>query len=342
MIVAEKFQTGFDAPLLHTMYVDKKLEGVNAVQTLARLNRTHPGKTDTFVLDFRNDPDTIAEGFKPFYDTTIVEPVDGNVLYGFAGAIESAGVFTVVDVDHYWSVFSLVAPDQRKGNGALYSALAGAVERFKTEFDEDDQERFRSGLDAYIRAYSFLSQIVTWTDNDLEKLYVWAKSLQSNLPKRPNDGSLDLGAEVELTHLRIEKSAEVDASLAATQPDHDPLSALPGAGGASPDPQTERLSAIIDRLNERHALNLTITDALLFEQFKGDWVADPELAEQAKANTLDNFLIVFAKKFLTTVLSRMDANADIFKAINDDKGFAEDLKASYGREVYLALRSGSS
>ncbi|MFP5326805.1 MAG: type I restriction endonuclease subunit R, partial [Acidimicrobiia bacterium] len=341
LIVAEKFQTGFDAPLLHSMYVDKKLEGVNAVQTLARLNRTHPGKTDTFVLDFRNDPDTIAEGFRPFYDTTIVEPVDGNVLYGFAGAIESAGVFTVADVEHYWEVFALVAPDQRKGNGALYSALAGAVERFKTELDEEGQERFRSDMDAFIRAYSFLSQIVTWTDNDLEKLYVWAKSLLSNLPKRPNDGSLDLGAEVELTHLRIEKSAEVDASLAGTQSEDDPLSALPGAGGASPDPQTERLSAIIDRLNERHALNLTITDALLFEQFKGDWVADSELAAQAKANTLDNFLIVFAKKFLTTVLSRMDANADIFKAINDDKGFAEDLKASYGREVYLALRAGT-
>jgi len=338
LIVAEKFQTGFDAPLLHTMYVDKKLEGVNAVQTLARLNRMHPGKTNTFVLDFRNDPDTIAEGFRPFYDTTIVEPVDGNVLYGFAAAIESAGVFTVADVDNYWSVFCLVTPDQRKGNGALYSALAGAVERFRTELDEDDRERFRSDLDAFIRAYSFLSQIVTWTDNDLEKLYVWAKSLQSNLPKRAGDGSLDLGADVELTHLRIEKAAEVDASLASTQADDEALSALPGAGGASPDPQTERLSAIIELLNERHALNLTITDALLFEQFKGDWVADPELAAQAKANTLDNFLIVFAKKFLTTVLSRMDANADIFKAINDDKGFAEDLKASYGREVYLTLR----
>jgi type I restriction enzyme R subunit len=338
LIVAEKFQTGFDAPLLHSMYVDKKLEGVNAVQTLARLNRTHPGKTDTFILDFRNDPDAIAEGFRPFYDTTIVEPVDGNVLYGFAGTIESAGVFTVADVDSYWSAFALVAPDQRKGNGALYSALAGAVERFKTDLDDEDQEQFRSDLDAFIRAYSFLSQIVTWTDNDLEKLYVWAKSLLSNLPKRPNDGSLDLGAEVELTHLRIERSAEVDASLAGTQADDDPLSALPGAGGASPDPQTERLSAIIERLNERHSLNLTITDALLFEQFKGDWVADPELEAQAKANTLDNFLIVFAKKFLTTVLSRMDANADIFKAINDDKGFAEDLKASYGRDVYLELR----
>ncbi|MDP9419438.1 MAG: type I restriction endonuclease [Actinomycetota bacterium] len=338
LIVAEKFQTGFDAPLLHTMYVDKKLEGVNAVQTLARLNRTHPGKTDAFILDFRNDPETIAEGFRPFYDTTIVEPVDGNVLYSYAGAIESTGVFTVADVDNYWSVFCLVTPDQRKGNGALYAALAGAVERFKAELDEDAQERFRSDLDAYIRAYSFLSQIVTWTDNDLEKLYVWAKSLQSNLPKRPNDGSLDLGAEVELTHLRIEKAAEVDASLAGTQVEEEALSALPGAGGSAPDPQTERLSAIIERLNERHALNLTITDALLFEQFKGDWLADPELAAQAKANTLDNFLIVFAKKFLSTVLSRMDANADIFKAINDDKGFADDLKASYGREVYLAFR----
>ncbi len=339
LIVAEKFQTGFDAPPLHTMYVDKKLEGVNAVQTLARLNRMHPGKTNTFVLDFRNDPDTIAEGFRPFYDTTIVEPVDGNVLYGFAATTESAGVFTVVDVDTYWSVFCLVTPDQRKGNGALYSALAGAVQRFKTDLTDDDQEWFRSNLDAFIRAYSFLSQIVTWTDNDLEKLYVWAKSLQSNLPKRAGDGSLDLGAEVELTHLRIEKATEVDASLAASQADDDPLSALPGAGGASADPQTEHLSAIIERLNERHALNLTITDALLFEQFKGDWVADPELAAQAMANTLDNFLIVFAKKFVTTVLARMDANADIFKAINDDKGFAEDLKASYGRDVYLALRA---
>lgn len=339
LIVAEKFQTGFDAPLLHTMYVDKKLEGVNAVQTLARLNRTYPGKTDTFVLDFRNDPNTIADGFRPFYDTTVVEPVDGNVLYGYAGTIESAGVFTVADVDGYWDVFCLVTPDERKGNGALYSALAGAVERFKTDLDDDDQERFRSDLDAFIRAYSFLSQIVTWTDNDLEKLYVWAKSLQSNLPKRVGDGSLDLGAEVELTHLRIEKSAEVDASLAGTEPDVEPLSALPGAGGVAPDAQTERLSAIIERLNERHALNLTITDALLFEQFKGDWLADPDLSAQAKANDLDNFLIVFAKKFLNTVLARMDANADIFKAINDDKGFAEDLKASYGREVYLALRS---
>ena len=342
MIVAEKFQTGFDAPLLHTMYVDKKLEGVNAVQTLARLNRKHPGKTDTFVLDFRNDPETIAEGFRPFYDTTIVEPVDGNVLYGFAGAIETAGVFSVADVDNYWSVFCLVTPDQRKGNGALYSALAGAVARFTTDLDDEQRETFRSDLDAYLRAYSFLSQIVSWTDNDLEKLYVWAKSLQANLPKREGDGSLDLGAEVELTHLRIEKAAEVDASLAGSEVDAEALSALPGAGGPAADPQTERLSAIIDRLNERHALNLTITDALLFEQFKGDWLTDPELAAQAKANSLDNFLIVFAKKFLTTVLARMDANADIFKAINDDKGFADDLKASYGRDVYTTLRGATA
>jgi hypothetical protein len=117
---------------------------------------------------------------------------------------------TVADVDNYWSAFCLVTPAQRKGNGALYSALASAVERFKTDLDNEKQERFRSDLDAFIRAYSFLSQIVTWTDNDLEKLYVWAKSLLSNLPKRPNDGSLDLGAEVELTHLRIEKAAELD------------------------------------------------------------------------------------------------------------------------------------
>lgn len=339
LIVAEKYQTGFDAPLLHTMYVDKKLEGVNAVQTLARLNRTHPGKDSTFVLDFRNDPKAIADGFRPYYDTTIVEPVDGNALYAYEGAITAAGVFTLPDVEKYWDVFTTVAPNDRKGNGALYSALAGGVQRFKDDLDDDEREQFRADLDSYIRAYSFLSQIVTWTDGGLEKVYVYAKSLLANLPKRPGDAKLDLGAEIELTHLRIEEKAKLDVSLSGEDPTTDPLGPFGPGGTASGDPEKERLSKIVDRLNDKYALNLTITDALLFEQFKGDWLGDPELAAQAKANTYENFLIVFAKKFLTTVLGRMDANADIFKAINDDKGFAEDLKASYGKDVYEALKA---
>ncbi|MGD9796944.1 MAG: type I restriction endonuclease subunit R [Acidimicrobiia bacterium] len=339
LIVAEKFQTGFDAPLLHTMYVDKKLEGVNAVQTLARLNRTHPGKESTFVLDFRNDAEAMAEHFRPWYDTTIVEPVDANALYALQGNLQSHGLFSTIEVDHYWTVFAAVAPDHRKGNGALYAALAGPRQRFVDDLDDGAQEQFRADLDSFVRAYSFLSQIATWTDTDLEKLYVFAKSLAADLPKRPGDPSLDLGAEIELTHLRLELKGELDASIAGSDVHADPLAALPGGGSAGAgDPEKERLSAIVGRLNEKHGLNLSLTDALLFEQFKGDWTGDGDLVAAARANSFENFMIVFANKFFGTVFSRMDANAEIFKAINDDKAFADDLQASYGRDVYDQLR----
>ena len=227
LIVAEKYQTGFDAPLLLAMYVDKKLEGVNAVQTLARLNRTHPGKPLPFVLDFRNDAEAIAEAFRPWYDTTISEPVDANTLYTFQGNLQSAGVFNTAEVDHYWTVFADTAPNDRKGNGALYAALEAPLARFTDDLDDDTREQFRSDLDAYLRGYSFLSQIATWTDPELEKLYVFAKSLKAVLPRRPNDGAMDLGSEVELTHLRIEKQGEFDTSLAGETGDAGPARPVP-------------------------------------------------------------------------------------------------------------------
>jgi type I restriction enzyme R subunit len=319
LIVAEKYQTGFDAPRLLAMYVDKKLEGVNAVQTLARLNRSFPGKGQPFILDFRNDAETITDAFRRFQ-----------------GTIEAAGVFDQTDVDHYWEVFAPVAVNDRKGNGALYAALAGPRQRFADELDEDEQDQFRSDLDAYCRAYSFLSQIVDWTDADLEKLYVFARSLLADLPARPGDAGIDLGSEVELTHLRIESRGTVDAAIGDN--DAQPLDPFTGGGaGAAGDPETERLSAIVDRLNEKYGYQLTLTDALLFEQFKGDWVSDPDLADAAKANTFENFMIVFATKFMNVVFGRMDANAEIFRAINDDKAFAEDLKLNYGRDLYRQL-----
>ncbi|MCB0988939.1 MAG: type I restriction endonuclease subunit R [Microthrixaceae bacterium] len=336
LIVAEKYQTGFDAPRLLAMYVDKKLEGVNAVQTLARLNRSFPGKPLPFVLDFRNDAETITDAFRPWFDTTIVEPVDANILYRYQGTIEAAGVFDQTDVDHYWEVFAPISVNDRKGNGALYAALAGPRQRFTDELDEDEQDQFRSDLDSYCRAYSFLAQIVDWTDTDLEKLYVFARSLLADLPTRPGDAGIDLGSEIELTHLRIESKGTVDAAIGDNTP--DPLDPFTG-GGAGPagDPETERLSAIVDRLNEKYGYQLTLTDALLFEQFKGDWMSDPALADAAKANTFENFMIVFAAKFMNVVLGRMDANADIFKAILDDTAFAEDLKLNYGRDLYHQL-----
>jgi type I restriction enzyme R subunit len=335
LVVAEKFQTGFDAPRLVAMYVDKKLEGVNAVQTLARLNRSMVGKPQPFVLDFRNDADAITEAFRPWFDTTTVEPVDPNLLYRLQGNLQAAGVFDQTDVDHYWEVFAPVAVNDRKGNGALYAALAGPRQRFTDELDDEEKAAFRSDLDSFGRAYSFLSQVVEWTDAGLEKLYVFARSLLLDLPAPPGAAALDLGSDVELTHLRIEVRGTVDAAIGDN--DAPPLDPFPGGGGVAADPETERLSAIVDRLNDKYGYQLTITDALLFEQFRGDWAADSELVAAAKANTFENFMILFAQKFMNVVLGRMDANAEIFQAILDDTGFADDLKASYGRDIYIQL-----
>ncbi len=127
----------------------------------------------------------------------------------------------------------------------------------------------------------------------------------------------------------------VDAAIGDN--DAPPLDPFPGGGGVAADPETERLSAIVDRLNDKYGYQLTITDALLFEQFRGDWAADSELVAAAKANTFENFMILFAQKFMNVVLGRMDANAEIFQAILDDTGFADDLKASYGRDIYSQL-----
>jgi type I restriction enzyme R subunit len=337
MIVAEKFQTGFDAPALHTMYVDKVLTGVAAVQTLSRLNRTMAGKEDTFVLDFRNDAEEIREAFRPFYDVTEAVPTDPNLLYDAERAVRAPDVIHDDDLETYWRAFAALPPGE-KGNAALNAALAVPLARFDA-LDDENAEEFRDALDAFVRLYSFLSQVVTFTDPDLEKLYVFTKGLRSCLPPRP-DGSVDLGSHVELTHLRIEKEAEVNATLADEDPETEPLIGYPGGGrGPMSDPETEHLSEIIARINERHGLTLSLTDALLFEQYEGDWTSDPELAAQARANSLENFGLVFDKKFFDTIFKRMDSNEAIFKMINDDAAFAYSLREIYLRRVYDALRA---
>jgi len=337
MIVAEKFQTGFDAPALHTMYVDKVLTGVAAVQTLSRLNRTMAGKEDTFVLDFRNDAEEIREAFRPFYDVTEAVPTDPNLLYDAERAVRAPDVIHDDDLETYWRAFAALPPGE-KGNAALNAALAVPLARFDA-LDDENAEEFRDALDAFVRLYSFLSQVVTFTDPDLEKLYVFTKGLRSCLPPRP-DGSVDLGSHVELTHLRIEKEAEVNATLAGDDPVAEPLIGHPGGGrGPLSDPETEHLSEIIARINERHGLTLSLTDAFLFAQYEGDWTQDAELAAQARANSLENFALVFDKKFFDTIFKRMDANEAIFKMINDDPGFADSLREIYLRRVYDALRA---
>jgi type I restriction enzyme R subunit len=178
LIVANKFQTGFDQPLLHTMYVDKKLGGVNAVQTLSRLNRTHPEKKGTLVLDFANESEEIRAAFEPYYETTLLsEATDPNLLYELQTRLGAFPVYGGSDVEAFAKVYF----DAKATQDRLYAVLAPVVEHFGA-LSAEEQQDFRGQLTDYVRLYVFLAQVLTFTDPDLEKLYVFARHLRRRLP----------------------------------------------------------------------------------------------------------------------------------------------------------------
>jgi type I restriction enzyme, R subunit len=332
LIVAEKFQTGFDQPFLHTMYVDKVLTGLNAVQTLSRLNRTAAGKTDTFVLDFRNDAEDIVKAFEPYYGETVAPPTDPNLLYDTRRRLDDWDVLREDEIAA--AVAVLLSMSGPKDHGLFYGTLEPAVERF-TALDDDEQAAFKQALDKFVRTYSFLSQIVSFGDTHLERDYRYCRALTTLVRTPADDGGIDLGSEVELSHLRNEVTFSGSLALAADQGE---VTTIFGEGGKVYEAPTEHLSKIIEVLNERFGLDLSDTDQLLFDQFEEGWATDEELAAQARNNTLDNFRLVFDPKFMSTIITRMDSNEVIFKQILDDADFRAVLSEFYLRKVYERLR----
>jgi type I restriction enzyme R subunit len=332
LIVAEKFQTGFDQPLLHTMYVDKVLTGLNAVQTLSRLNRIHPNKADTFVLDFRNETEDIVKAFEPYSGRTVAPPTDPNLLFDTRRRLND---FDVLRPDEIEAAVALLLAGDTKSHGRVYAALDPAVERF-ADLAEEDRLGFKDALDKFVRTYSFLSQVVTFGDSKLERDYTYCRALAARLRDAASVERLDLGTEVELTHLKTEMTFEGSLSLDA---DDGEVKTIFGEGrGRQSDPQLERLSEIVDELNERFGLNLDERDQLLFDQFEETWAADPDVVDQARSNTLENFRLVFDHRFLDTVVSRMDENEAIFKRILDDEEFRQVLMDLYAGRVYRRAR----
>ena len=333
LVVAEKFQTGYDQPLLHTMFVDKPLVGLAAVQTLSRLNRIHPDKTDTFVLDFRNEAAAITEAFKPWYEATVAVPTDPNTLHDMAGRLLG---LQVMGMDEARQVAALIADRTVKpgGHGAVYALLAPPVERFRALGPEEQREA-RDALDAYVRAYAFLSQVVEFGDAGLEALYLASRALAAELPS-DGGGRLDLGAEVQLTHLRLEKTGS-----GSITPDggYGPIESLYSGQGKQVAEEKAHLSTIIEVLNERFGTVLGTADQLFFDQLEETWMADPHLVDQARANPIENFRLVFQPQFLKTIVGRMDDNEDIFKRILDDDAFQAAVMSHYLARVFERARA---
>lgn len=329
LVVAEKYQTGYDEPLLHTMFVDKKLENLKAVQTLSRLNRTAPGKEETFILDFVNDADEIQEAFRPYFEGAETTATDPALLDTLMMTLDGLGVVEDADVEGLIAILANPKP-AATDHARLYRLLEPAVTRFK-KLSEDDQETFRDTARNFVRLYAFLGQILDYTDPDAEKRFAYVRALLHRLPERDR-GKVDLGDKLLLTHLRLEKTG--DRNLSLTEGGDE----LPGYRGTgrkiSPEEEQDRLSVLIKDLNERFGTNLGKADQLSLQGIVEDMSGDQDLAETARANNEENFRFAFAKKFEPAVLDRFEANEALFGKIFSDPEFKDRIAKWVARELF--------
>jgi type I restriction enzyme R subunit len=337
LIVAEKYQTGYDQPLLHTMYVDKRLDGVQAVQTLSRLNRTWTGKEDTFVLDFVNKTEDILEAFKPYYEQTAVgELAEPRRLYELQEKLEAEHVFHADEVEDFCRVFFKPKATQTPSDhAAMYSFLDPAVSRFEA-LDEDAQDEFRALLGTFRNLYSFLSQVIPFQDTDLEKLYTFVRFLLSKLPRRQSGPGYDFDDEVALKFYRLQKISEgsIDLKAGESATVHGPTAVGTGKSG---DTEVE-LSQLIDLINDRFGTDFKPADELFFNQIREEAVADEKLREAATANTMENFRFVFEKALEGLFIDRMEQNEELFARYMNDAEFQRSVAGNLLRQVYRQIR----
>jgi len=337
LIVADKYQTGFDQPMLHTMYVDKKLSGVKAVQTLSRLNRTAPGKEDTFILDFVNDRETIFESFQPYYERTIVaEEPEINHLFDLKLKLDEKQIFWQSEIEAFANIYfkptgKLTTNDQAH----LYSFIDPAIDRFKTIETEDEKDEFKKSLRTWTNLYAFLSQIIPFIEPDFEKFYAYAKLLQTKLPKRDLSENLQLSDEIAMEYYRLQKVKE--GSIDLIKGEDGELDGLSEAGIKRAKEEKAPLSEIIDLLNERFGTEFEEADRLFFEQIETELIQDEKLQTQARANKIDTFKFAFEDIFVNKLIERMEQNQDIFDKIIENKSFGNLVKEIMMKKVYAKI-----
>ena len=337
LIVAEKYQTGFDQPLLQTMYVVKKLAGVQAVQTLSRLNRTTPGKTRTFVLDFRNEEDDIFKAFKPYYEATPVgENADPQRLNELHHKLLQPAICTPVDVNDFAAVWF---KGRRDPSGQDHKQMNAILDRCVARFaprEEADQEEFRGQLIAFRNLYGFLSQILPYFDADLERFYAFVRNLIPKLPRPDEGGKFALDDDVALKFFRLQQIKE--GAIALLDGEAEPLKGPTDIGtGRQPETQVA-LSMLVDRLNERFGTDFTEADQLFFDQVTATAERDDKVVEAAKANSVANFSAFFGRVLDDLFIQRMEGNQEIFSRVMSDKQFRTMAQDHLTQEVYRRVR----
>ena len=332
LIVAEKFQTGFDQPLLHTMYVDKVLSSVAAVQTLSRLNRTHARKAETLVLDFANSTDEIQRAFDPYFEATILsEGTDPNKLYDLQTALEAFNLYTAEQVTEIAELYL------RQGEKAakLQPLLRAIVTRYDYLPEPERRLEFKHRLRSFIRLYVFLSQVITFKDGDLEQLYLFARLLLRVLPAESQKSSFSVAEYADLESYRIQRSFNGKISLGSGSNPLKPLSELADTGLS--DAEKVALSEIIADLNRRFGTEFTEGDRVFFAELKTRLTANESLQSSAKINTRENVQLLHDALFDAVLQTMIDRNFEMFKRINDNEDFGRFIRRKIFDQVYQDL-----
>jgi type I restriction enzyme R subunit len=311
LIVAQKFQTGFDQPLLSVMYVDKKLSGVNAVQTLSRLNRTTYGKEETFVLDFVNKTDDIKDAFQPYYTTTILsESTDPNILHDLERDIKGFKFFTDFEVNGFIDeYFSGAKPDK------LNYIIDGVVSRIDQEnLTEGEIESFKATVFDYIKKYAFISQIATFKDPQLEKLYIFLKFLIKKLPKKENPLPYEVLEAIDMETYKIEKKNEVNVVLEDSEGVIDPMGR--GDGKSDLEDEKDALSRIIKEINERYGTEFSDSDKIILNSLSTKLFKNEALQGSVKNNSKDSAKLKFDEMFENELVDMLDNHFNLYQKLD--------------------------
>jgi type I restriction enzyme R subunit len=340
LLVANKYQTGFDQPLLCAMYVDKRLDGVQAVQTLSRLNRKIPGKESPFVLDFVNEAADIYKAFKPYYDTTsLQEGSDPQQLEKLKHELDAAQVYFWSEVEAFARVFyKPVARQSAQDHAGMQLHLQPAVDRFKAMDDEPKRSEFREKLNGYVNIYSFMSQVMPYGDPALEMLYSFGRFLLPHLPLDRDTERVKIGDEVGLQYYRLERIYSGEITLREGEPEGVKSPTDVGTGKAKEEKLP--LSEIIKVLNKRFGTNFTDEDRFFFEQIREKATANEQVVKLRRANPFDKFQLGLRQLIEELMVQRMADNDKIVTRYMDDKEFGDAAFTVLSKAIYDSIPSG--
>ena len=340
LIVAEKYQTGFDEPLLHSMFVDKKLKGVKAVQTLSRLNRIYPGKEDTFILDFVNTKEEIEEAFKPYFESTILdEEININLIYDTRTTLRNYRLYNIDDIEKFIKIYYKRGNQTATDLGKMTSLLKPVVRRYM-DLSEEDRFNFKKTIRNFNKWYSYIIQIARMYDKELHKEYVFTAYLDKLLP-RVSERDIDLEGKLKLEYYKLEETFKGDISLNPTVEEETLVFPKTLDTKGKPEDTDELLEVILNKINERVKGIFSEGDRVIVRTIYKRAIKDnKKLKTQAKKNDSE----VFENSIFPDVFKRVAQDCymesmESFTKLFEDKNFYVTVMEEIAKEIYKDLRS---